>query len=103
MATGLEFDGIARISNSQCIQRRSTSVDDEEELRREVIERVPTYDLLRRGMIRQVLGNDRAVHDEVDVTKLRYHERKRLIESVLKDVEEDNQKLLKRLRERIDR
>lgn len=80
MATGSEFDGIAQISSSRWSIRSSSSVDEEEELRRAAIERVPTYDRLRKGMIRRVLEKNRGVRDEVDVMKL-----------------------LKRVRDRIDR
>ncbi|XP_024032997.1 pleiotropic drug resistance protein 2 isoform X2 [Morus notabilis] len=77
--------------------------DDEEELRWAAIERLPTYDRLRKGMLRHVLENGRVVHDEVDVTKLEMPERKKLMESILGLVEEDNEKFLQRLRERTDR
>lgn len=77
--------------------------DDEEELRWAAIERLPTYDRLRKGMLRHVLENGRVVHDEVDVTKLGMPDRKKLMESILGLVEEDNEKFLQRLRERTDR
>ncbi|KAJ0095180.1 hypothetical protein Patl1_15036 [Pistacia atlantica] len=43
--------------------------DDEEELRWAAIKWLPTYDRLRKGMLRQVLENGKIVHDEVDVTR----------------------------------
>jgi hypothetical protein len=76
---------------------------DEEELRWAAIERLPTYDRLRKGMLRQVLENGRVVHNEVDVTRLGIQDKNRLMESMLKVVEEDNEKFLMRLRERTDR
>ncbi|KAK6231796.1 hypothetical protein SCA6_001869 [Theobroma cacao] len=82
---------------------RSGRQDDEEELRWAAIERLPTYDRLRKGMLRQVLDNGRIVHDEVDVTKLGLQDKKQLMDSMLKVVEEDNERFLRRLRDRTDR
>ncbi|KAA8516689.1 hypothetical protein F0562_016805 [Nyssa sinensis] len=82
---------------------RSGRQGDEEELQWAAIERLPTYDRLRKGMLRHVLDNGRVVHDEVDVTKLGIQDKKLLMESILKVVEEDNEKFLRRLRDRTDR
>ncbi|XP_056169183.1 pleiotropic drug resistance protein 2-like [Syzygium oleosum] len=77
--------------------------DDEEELRWAAIERLPTYDRMRKGILTQVRSNGRVVHDEVDVTNLGTQDKKVLMESILKVVEEDNEKFLTRLRNRTDR
>ncbi|KAF3943654.1 hypothetical protein CMV_029807 [Castanea mollissima] len=79
--------------------------EDEEELRWAAIERLPTYDRLRKGtpMLTQVLANGKVVHDEVDVTNLGMQDKKLLMESFLKVAEEDNEKFLRRLRDRTDR
>ena len=82
---------------------RQQAVDDEEELKWAAIERLPTYDRLRTGMLRQVMSNGRVVHGEIDVTKLGTQEKKQLMESILKFVEEDNEKFLRRIRSRTDR
>ena len=82
---------------------RSERQDDEEELRWASIERLPTYDRLRKGVMKQVLENGRVVHDEIDVTNLGMQDKKQLMESILKIVEEDNEKFLTRLRLRTDR
>lgn len=76
---------------------------DEEELRWAAIERLPTYDRLRKGMLTQVLDNGRVVQNEVDVTNLGIQDKKQLMESILKVAEEDNEKFLRRLRDRTDR
>ncbi|XP_050243453.1 ABC transporter G family member 34-like [Quercus robur] len=62
-----------------------------------------TYDRLRKGMLTQVLDNGKVVHDEVDVTNLGMQDKKLLMESILKVTEEDNEKFLRRLRDRTDR
>ncbi|TYK25233.1 ABC transporter G family member 34-like isoform X1 [Cucumis melo var. makuwa] len=83
--------------------RSSASVDEEEELRWAAIQRLPTYDRVRKGMLREMLENGRVVCEEVDVRKMGFEERKRVMERVVKVVEEDNEKFLRRMRDRIDR
>lgn len=82
---------------------RRQAVDDEEELKWAAIERLPTYDRLRKGMLQQVMSNGKMVHAEVDVANLGVQDKKVLMESILKVVEEDNEKFLLRLRNRTDR
>ena len=74
------------------------------ELRWAALERLPTYDRLRKGMLpQQTSVNGKAGLEEVDLTKLAPKEKKHLMEIILKFVEEDNEKFLRRLRERTDR
>ncbi|CAN1134898.1 ABC transporter G family member 39, partial [Linum perenne] len=77
--------------------------DDEEELRWAAIERLPTFDRMKKGMLKTVLDNGSVVQNEVDVTKLGIQDRKQLMENILKIVEDDNEKFLRRLRDRTDR
>ncbi|KAF8009457.1 hypothetical protein BT93_J0447 [Corymbia citriodora subsp. variegata] len=79
------------------------AVNDEEELQWAAIERLPTYDRMRKGILTQVRSNGRVVRDEVDVTNLGTQDKKVLMERILKTVEEDNEKFLRRLRDRTDR
>lgn len=83
--------------------RSSRREDDEEELKWAAIERLPTYDRLRKGILTQVLDDGRIVGEEVDVANLGLQERKQLMESILKVVDEDNERFLQRLRDRTDR
>ncbi|XP_030453705.1 pleiotropic drug resistance protein 2-like [Syzygium oleosum] len=96
---------VREIWNAPDVFQRSVRqvADDEEELRWAAIERLPTYDRMRRGMLTQVRSNGRVVHDEVDVANLGAQDKKVLMESILKVVEEDNEKFLTRLRNRTDR
>ncbi|KAF3441700.1 hypothetical protein FNV43_RR15615 [Rhamnella rubrinervis] len=119
MASALAGDDLARSTSSRRswasgsfrevwtappdVFSRSGREDEEEELKWAAIERLPTYDRLRKGMLRQVLDNDRVVCDEVDVTKLEIQDKKQLMEGILKAVEDDNEKFLRRLRDRTDR
>ncbi|KAF8009458.1 hypothetical protein BT93_J0448 [Corymbia citriodora subsp. variegata] len=120
MAAALAGDDLMRQSSSRR-SWRSTSVremwnapdvfqrsvrqveNDEEELRWAAIERLPTYDRMRKGILTQVRSNGRVVHDEVDVTRLGTQDKKVLMENILKVMEEDNEKFLRRLRDRTDR
>lgn len=120
MAAALAGDDLSRQSSSRRSWRSSSVremwhepdvfqrsgrqvVNDEEELKWAAIERLPTYDRVRTGMLKQVMSNGRVVHGEVDVTKLGTQDKKQLMESILKVVEEDNEKFLMRLRNRTDR
>ncbi|KAI5666595.1 hypothetical protein M9H77_16448 [Catharanthus roseus] len=80
-----------------------TEFDDEQELIWAAIERLPTYDRMRRGILTQVTSKGKWVHDEIDVTKLGSQDKKQLLESILKVVEDDNEKFLRRFRHRTDR
>ncbi|GMN37140.1 hypothetical protein TIFTF001_006570 [Ficus carica] len=93
--------------------RRSSHVDDEEEaLVWAAIEKLPTYNRLRTGIIKSVLesqdpqahGDDMGVvHREVDVRKLDMNDRQRFIDRVFKVAEEDNEKFLRKFCERVDK
>ncbi|CDO99881.1 unnamed protein product [Coffea canephora] len=83
--------------------QKSGRHDDEEELKWAAIERLPTYDRMRKGMLTQVLDNGRVIHEEVDVAHLGIDDKKNLMDNILKTVEEDNERFLMRLRDRTDR
>lgn len=78
-------------------------IDEEEELKWEALRRLPTYDRMRKGILKQVLENGNVNYEEVDITKLGVQEKKHLLESILRTAEEDNESFLNRMRERIDR
>ncbi|XP_024991926.1 pleiotropic drug resistance protein 2-like isoform X2 [Cynara cardunculus var. scolymus] len=77
--------------------------DDEEELKWAAIEKLPTYDRLRKGILKQVLDNGEIVHEQIDIAHLGAQDKKQLMGSILKVVEEDNEKFLIRVRARTDR
>ncbi|KAL0303555.1 UNVERIFIED_CONTAM: Pleiotropic drug resistance protein 2 [Sesamum radiatum] len=77
--------------------------DDEEELKWAAIERLPTYDRLRKGILKQVLDNGRVIHEEVDFANLGMQDKKQIMDSMLRAFEDDNEMLLLKLRERISR
>ena len=82
---------------------RHTQEDDEYHLTWAAIERLPTFERMRKGVIKHVDENGKVVHDEVDVAKLGFHDKKLLLDSILKIVEEDNEKFLRKIRDRQDR
>ena len=90
--------------NSQTdVFQRSGREEDEEELKWAAIERLPTYDRLRKGMLKHVLDEGKVVYEEVDIANLDMQDKKKIMESILRVVEEDNERFLLRLRERTDR
>ncbi|KAL0005407.1 hypothetical protein SO802_012968 [Lithocarpus litseifolius] len=120
MASALAGDDLARSTSSRrswasgsfrevwtappdVFNRSGRQEEDQEELRWAALERLPTYDRLRKGMLTQVLDNGKVVHDEVDVTNLGMQDKKLLMEGILKVAEQDNEKFLRRLRDRTDR
>lgn len=88
--------------------RRTSQVDeDEEALKWAAIEKLPTYDRLRTSIMQTFTeephqGN-RMQHKEVDVRKLDMNERQQIIDQIFKVAEEDNEKYLKKFRNRIEK
>ncbi|KAG8380610.1 hypothetical protein BUALT_Bualt06G0033600 [Buddleja alternifolia] len=77
--------------------------DDEEDLKWAAIERLPTNARMRKGILKQVLDNGRVVHEEVDFANLGMQDKKHIMDSMVKAFEDDNEMLLLKLRERINR
>ncbi|PIN21134.1 Pleiotropic drug resistance proteins (PDR1-15), ABC superfamily [Handroanthus impetiginosus] len=73
--------------------------DDEEALKWAALEKLPTFDRLRKAL---VLGS-RGDLNEVDVQNLGFEQRKKLIERLVNVVKEDNEKFLSKLKNRIER
>ncbi|XP_020223730.1 pleiotropic drug resistance protein 1 isoform X2 [Cajanus cajan] len=88
-----------RNSGDDVFSRSFRQEDDEEALKWAALERLPTYNRLRKGLLTASHG---AVN-EIDVTDLSFQERQKLLDRLLKVAEEDNEKFLLRLKERIDR
>ncbi|XP_031120033.1 ABC transporter G family member 35-like [Ipomoea triloba] len=86
--------------------RRSTRAEeDEEALRWAALEKLPTYDRLRKTVLKSYADNedDKVMHKEVDVRKLDMNVRQDFIDRTFKVAEEDNERFLKKLRNRIDK
>jgi hypothetical protein len=79
--------------------RSSRDEDDEEALRWAALEKLPTYNRVRRGILASASGKI----NEVDVENLGDHEKKALLERLVRVAEEDNERYLLKLKDRIDR
>ncbi|GMH30162.1 hypothetical protein Nepgr_032005 [Nepenthes gracilis] len=76
--------------------------DEEAELRWAAIERLPTYERLRKRLLKHLVDSEKVVHNDIHISKFGRHDKK-LTDMIHRFVDEDNEKFLKRLRERIDR
>ncbi|EEF35081.1 ATP-binding cassette transporter, putative [Ricinus communis] len=91
---------IYRNSGVDVFSRSSREEDDEEALRWAALEKLPTYDRLRKGILVSV---SKGGANEIDVDNLGFEERKTLLERLVKVAEEDNEKFLLKLKNRLDR
>jgi len=87
--------------------QRERFEDDEESLRWAALEKLPTYGRLRTSIIMQTLEDNHNKMDvdyrQVDVRKLGFMERQAFIDRLINVADEDNEKFLRNLRNRIDR
>ncbi|OVA12443.1 Glycoside hydrolase [Macleaya cordata] len=97
---------------SSMSRRHGQINDDEEALRWAALEKLPTYDRLRTSILQSFVDNEnnnqqqstnRLMHKEVDVRSLDVSDRQAFIEKILRVAEEDNEKFLRRFRNRIDK
>ncbi|XP_044481156.1 pleiotropic drug resistance protein 1-like isoform X2 [Mangifera indica] len=79
--------------------RSSRGEDDEEALKWAALEKLPTFDRLRKG----ILTTPGVGPSEVDIHNLGFREKQQLIERLVKVAETDNEKFLLKLKDRIDR
>lgn len=87
-------------SGSNIFGRSVREEDDEEALKWAAIEKLPTYDRMRKGML---LTDDNGVPHEVDIDGLSMQARKTLLERLIRTAEEDNERFLLKLRNRMER
>ncbi|KAK1296991.1 Pleiotropic drug resistance protein 3 [Acorus calamus] len=78
--------------------RSSRNQDDEEALKWAAIEKLPTYDRIRKGILVEAMGDQR----EIDIENLGFEERRNLLERLIRVAEEDNEKFLLKLKNRMD-
>lgn len=79
--------------------RSSLREEDEEALKWAAIEKLPTFKRLRKGLVTSLNGEA----NEVDILNLGFQVRKNLIDRLLQVAEQDNEKLLFKLQNRLDR
>ncbi|GLJ18676.1 hypothetical protein SUGI_0333120 [Cryptomeria japonica] len=117
MSTSVKLDGVGSWTGSlrqgsTRLFERSSSVfsqstqreDDEEALKWAAIEKLPTYDRVRTSILKNLSQNNgiRNIH-EIDVRNIELETRRQLLDRLVKVADQDNERLLQRLRERIDR
>ncbi|KAL7001868.1 transcription factor, variant 2, partial [Sarracenia purpurea var. burkii] len=73
--------------------------DDEEALKWAAIEKLPTYLRIKRGILKEEEG----IMREIDIKDLGFLEKNSLMERLVNIAEEDNEKFLLKLKQRIDR
>lgn len=83
-------------------QRSIRYNEDEEALKWAAIEKLPTYDRLRTSILQSYVEDERQ-NKEVDVRKLDVNDRQQFIDRIFKVAEEDNERLLRKFRNRIDK
>ncbi|KOM44563.1 hypothetical protein LR48_Vigan05g216800 [Vigna angularis] len=88
-----------RNNSVEVFSRSTREEDDEEALKWAALEKLPTYNRLRKGLLTASHG----AANEIDVADLGYQDRQKLLERLVKVAEEDNERFLLKLRERIDR
>ncbi|KAL5700491.1 drug-responsive transcription factor pdr3 [Ranunculus cassubicifolius] len=81
---------------------RNNDDDDEIELQWAAIERLPTYTRIRTALF-DFTDESEAKKKVRDVTKLGAIERRVFIDRLINNIEEDNRKMLKKLKQRIDK
>ncbi|GAY62363.1 hypothetical protein CUMW_217150 [Citrus unshiu] len=88
-----------RNNSAGAFSRTSRDEDDEEALIWAALEKLPTYNRLKKGILTASTG----AANEVDVHKLGLLERQRLIDKLVKVADVDNEQLLLKLKNRVDR
>ncbi|XP_020249692.1 ABC transporter G family member 39-like isoform X2 [Asparagus officinalis] len=86
-------------ARSDVFSRSSRDEDDEEALKWAALEKLPTYDRVRKGILTGSTGQGR----EIDVGELGVGEKKKLMERLVRVAEEDNERFLLKLKNRLDR
>ncbi|CAI8604049.1 unnamed protein product [Vicia faba] len=84
-------------------KNKNEIVVDDEELRWAAIERLPTFERLRKSIVKEAIESGGFSYEEVDISKLGIHDKSKLMDGILTSVEEDNEKFLFKIRERIHR
>ncbi|KAB2073018.1 hypothetical protein ES319_A07G056600v1 [Gossypium barbadense] len=90
---------IWRNNGIEVFSRSSRDEDDEEALKWAALEKLPTVARLRKG----ILASSQGGANEIDVFDIGWQERKALLERLVKVAEEDNEKFLLKLKNRIQR
>ncbi|KAF9617024.1 hypothetical protein IFM89_033094 [Coptis chinensis] len=91
--------GLWRNTAEEVFSRSARDEDDEEALKWASLERLPTYDRIRKGILSGLDGELK----EIDIKNLGTQESKNLVERLIRVTEEDNERFLLKLKDRMDR
>lgn len=96
---------IWRNNGTDIFSRSSTrdDYDDEEALKWAALQKLTTYNRLKKGLLVKSNGAGGNGIDEVDIQNLGVQEKKELLERLMRDSEGGNEKFLLKLRKRLDR
>nr|XP_043618369.1 pleiotropic drug resistance protein 1-like isoform X2 [Erigeron canadensis] len=94
-----ESTSVWRNSGMDVFSKSSHQEDDEEALKWASLEKLPTFDRLRKGLLFGSTGPS----NEVDVDNLGVDDRRHLLDRLVKNADEDNERFLLKFRDRIDR
>ncbi|KAH9331695.1 hypothetical protein KI387_003803 [Taxus chinensis] len=92
------FERSSSIAFSQSRNRQ----DEEEALKWAAIENLPTYNRLRTSILQNVHEGAHNI-DEIDVRNIELETKQELLDRLVKVADQDNERLMHRLRQRIDR
>lgn len=99
----LYVDIFAMWNSSESVSVRSASFresgDDEEALQWAALERLPTYNRVRKGVFKNIVGD----LIEIDVHKLELEERKVVLNRLVQSVDDDWDRFFLRIRQRFDK
>jgi predicted transcriptional regulator len=94
----MDFGHSRSPSHVTSTSRDTLQDDDEQALKWAALERLPTYNRARKGLLHGVAGDFK----EIDLQKLRIQERKELLDRLISNADK-NEEFLKKLKKRIDR
>lgn len=99
---------VEEVFTGSTARRSVRAEEDEEALRWAALEKLPTYDRMRKTVLKSFMetsnpGNVRVIHKEVDVRKMDTNDRQEFIDRFFKVAEEDNEKFLIKQRNRIEK
>ncbi|KAK4489205.1 hypothetical protein RD792_005000 [Penstemon davidsonii] len=98
------YRSIEDVLSGSTSRRITKAEEDEEALRWAALEKLPTYDRLRKTILKSFNDDTNQGNiKEVDVRKLGLIDKREFIDRFFKIAEEDNEKFLKKFRNRIDK
>lgn len=88
---------------TNCKENTISKEEEEEELRKAALEKLPTYDSLRIALLKCTSESSELAYKEVDVRRLGTSDRQQFIDDNFRVTDDDNHKFLQKLRDRLDK